>query len=154
MKKSNLIMFLFGFFSCSIIAFLLFGIPQYTGLVISGTSSPEGRIEKENILLYEDKIIINIQNASISNYASSSSMNPLINDKSSGIRIVPSTEEEISIGDIVSFERNDKLIVHRVVKKGIDKEGIYFITKGDGSIISDGKVRFHEIRYITIGILW
>ncbi len=46
------------------------------------------------------------------------------------------------------------LIVHRVVDKGVDSDGVYFITKGDNNNYSDGKVRFEEIEYITIGILY
>ena len=41
-----------------------------------------------------------------------------------------------------------------VIEKGIDEDGIYFITKGDNNSITDGKIRFEDIEYITVGVIW
>jgi hypothetical protein len=46
------------------------------------------------------------------------------------------------------------LIIHRVVEKGVDFDGIYFIAKGDNNVVSDGKIRFEDIKYKTIGVIW
>ena len=81
-------------------------------------------------------------------------MKPVFDEKANGIRIKPKASEEINEGDIVSFRKEQGLIVHRVIKKGIDDEGTFFITKGDNSEVDDGKIRFEDIEYITIGILW
>ena len=123
-------------------------------LDFSTAKTPSNFIDREDILVYEDKIIINIKDASISKYASTGSMEPLLDENSNGIRIIPSSEQDISIGDIITFEKNQELIVHRVIEKGIDEKGTYFITKGDNNSISDGKIRFEDIQYITIGISW
>jgi hypothetical protein len=58
------------------------------------------------------------------------------------------------VGDIVSYRKGESLIVHRVIEKGVDEEGIYFVVKGDNNSISDGKIRFEEIEYITVGVIW
>jgi hypothetical protein len=44
--------------------------------------------------------------------------------------------------------------VHRVIDKGIDEKGVYFVTKGDNNSVVDGKVRFKDIEYVTIAIIW
>ncbi len=123
-------------------------------LDFSSAKTPSNFLNKEDIELYDDKIIINIKNASISKYASTGSMEPLLDENSNGIRIIPESEQDISIGDIITFEKNKDLIVHRVIDIGSDEKGTYFITKGDNNSSSDGKIRFENIRYLTIGILW
>jgi hypothetical protein len=116
--------------------------------------APSDSIKEDNILVYNDKIIINVDNASLSKYASSGSMLPVFDTGANGIRIQPHSSDEIKLGDIVSYERNGELIVHRVIEIGTDSQGLYFITKGDNSALNDGKIRFSEIKYITIGILY
>jgi len=116
--------------------------------------APSDFIKEDNILVYNDRIVINVDNASLSKYASSGSMLPLFDTGANGIRIKPNSPDEIKLGDIISYERNSELIVHRVIEIGTDEQGIYFITKGDNNALSDGKVRFDEIKYITIGILY
>ena len=71
-----------------------------------------------------------------------------------GIRIKPISVDDIKVGDIISYRSFENLIVHRVTAKGVDSKGIYFITKGDNSKFSDGKIRYEDIEYITIGILY
>ena len=117
-------------------------------------AAPSDYIKENQIEITDDKIIIYVENPSLSRYADTGSMIPLLDEYSNGIRIVPDSEEEIYVGDIVTFIRDDKLIVHRVIEKGNDSGGIYFITKGDNSTVSDGKIRFSDIKYKTIGVLW
>ncbi|MEM4259516.1 MAG: signal peptidase I [Candidatus Pacearchaeota archaeon] len=121
---------------------------------ISEINSPSDFIKENQIEVYHDKIVIRIENASLSEYASTGSMLPVFDNGANGIRIVPKSENEVNVGDIITFERNNILIVHRVVEKGQDEQGIYFITKGDNNFYSDGKIRFSDIRYKTIGILY
>ena len=81
-------------------------------------------------------------------------MKPLIGEFAQGIRIVPAGPSEIFVGDIVTFRFEDSLIVHRVQEIGFDELGTYYITQGDSSFWEDEKVRFSDIEYITVGILW
>lgn len=117
-------------------------------------SSPSNFIEKEKILVYPEKVVINIPGATISSYQDTGSMEPVLDSNSNGIRVKPYSEEQIQVGDIITFKKNGILIVHRVIEKGIDSQGLYFITKGDNNNFNDGKIRFRDIEYITIGILY
>jgi len=118
------------------------------------TSSPSDFIEKDKILVYPEKVVINIPGATISSYQDTGSMEPVLDSNSNGIRIKPESEQEIQVGDIVTFRKQDILIVHRVIEKGVDSRGVYFVTKGDNNNFNDGKIRFSDIEYLTIGILY
>lgn len=116
--------------------------------------APFDFIQREQIEIHPDRIVIRVDDASISNYAPTGSMKPLLDEGANGIRIVPKSEEEIHIGDIISFRNEAGLIVHRVIDIGTDEKGVYYITKGDNTNIIDGKVRFEEIEFKTIAIIW
>jgi len=120
----------------------------------SEIKAPSDHIEESQISITKDKIIINIENASLSAYAPTGSMRPLFDEGANGIRIVPQSEDEIGVGDIITYKKDSMLIVHRVVQKGTDNEGTYFITQGDNNDYADEKVRFKDVKYITIGILY
>lgn len=125
-----------------------------TSLAIGKASAPSDFVKESSIEIYGDKVILRIENASLSAYASTGSMRPIFDMGANGLRVAPNSPEEISIGDIITFEREGILIIHRVIDKGIDKDGIYFITRGDNNFYSDGKIRFEDIKYKTIGILY
>jgi hypothetical protein len=120
----------------------------------SEVKAPSDFIKESQISITKDKIIINVEDASLSAYAPTGSMVPLFDKGANGIRIVPQSEDEINAGDIVTYNKDSMLIVHRVIEKGIDTEGTYFITKGDNNDYADEKVRFSDIKYKTIGILY
>jgi hypothetical protein len=150
-----LIIFWIGFLSCVLLSFSGKEIPLGLGLSLNPNSEAPGDwIKESQIHVYENAIVIDVDGASISRYAPTGSMKPVLDESSTGIRIKPTSEDQINIGDIITFEQNGELIVHRVVDKGQDGDGAYFITKGDNNNVTDGKVRFADIRYITIGILW
>jgi len=153
-----LTIFLAGFFTCILVAliFSLFstGIEKPLGIGFSTTinNAPGNWIKINQIQITGDSILINIPNASISSYAPTGSMKPTFDQYSNGIRIIPSSAEQIDVGDIVTFGADN--IVHRVVEKGIDEEGYWFVTKGDNNQVSDEQIRFDDIRYVTIGVLY
>jgi hypothetical protein len=120
-------------------------------------SSPTNYINESQIEIQDNKIIIHINRARIGRFANTSSMMPVINENANSIEIIPSTPEQIYVGDIITFEQASQdsiLIVHRVIETGYDENGWYAITKGDNSQATDGKIRFEQVRYITIGILY
>lgn len=147
-------------FLCANIAgyFLIYGMenPFSSNLTLfsNGSKTPSDFVKENQIEILNDRVIIHVTGASIGRYAASGSMIPTLDDKSNGIRIVPESEDEINVGDIITFNDNGSLIVHRVIEKGTDEYGIYFITKGDNNPVSDGKVRFYNIKYKTIGMIW
>lgn len=121
---------------------------------LDGKPSPQNYINETQIEIQDNKIIISIANASIGRFANTSSMMPLINEGANSIEIIPGNPEQIHVGDIITFEQDNILIVHRVIETGYDAEGWYAITKGDNSQGTDNKIRFEQIKYITIGILY
>jgi len=151
----GVLIFLFGFVSCFILVFLVSGSSILGYSVYDITSNNySGWIDNSKIKVYDDKIVITIKNASISSYVPSRSMGLFIHDGVYGVKVKPESEEQISIGDIVSFRKNEEIIVHRVVEKGKDSEGIYFITKGDSNNIIDGKIRFKDIESVTVMLIY
>ena len=152
------LVFLAGFVSCVFLFYILSSsdleVPFATGLVSFDASSPSDWIADDDIIVFDDSIVLRIANATLSNYGDSGSMKPLLDIGANGIRIVPKYSDQIEIGDIISFRFGGTLIVHRVVEKGIDGEGVYFITQGDNNVFSDDKIRFEDIEYVTVGIIW
>ncbi|MCH7850652.1 MAG: S26 family signal peptidase [Nanoarchaeota archaeon] len=159
MVVKYILSFLIGFFSCALLlTIFMIGseteIPTITGFVVASVSAPSDTINERDIIILDDMVILKIPNSTLSSYASTGSMNPLFDEGANGIRIVPEFESDIDVGDIVSYRSNGKLIVHRVIEKGFDEEGLYFIVKGDNNSLSDGKIRFDEIEYLTVGVIW
>jgi len=155
------IIFLIGFICANFVSFYFvygFEIPfsfnNFSFTLVDNDSAPFDFVDESQIKVYDDKIVINISGASLSKYAPTGSMKPLLDENSNGIRIVPKSEKDIHIGDIITFKQDNYLIVHRVIDAGTDSDGVYFITKGDNNNINDGKVRFENIKYITIGVIW
>lgn len=150
------IIFLLGFFSCV----LLFSFSSSSDLEMpfgfggEGIHAPLDRISEDDIIVGDDTVILKVTNATISRYSGTGSMRPVLDSGANGIRIVPMVEDDVEVGDIVTFRSGENLIVHRVVIKGVDSEGVYFVTKGDNNDFDDGKIRFSDILYVTVGILY
>jgi len=150
------IAFLIGFLSCLLIA-VNFDNPEFplsSNSNLGNSESPGNWVQERQIRVYDNMVVIDVEGASLSRYTSSGSMKPLLDKDSNGLRIIPESEKQIRTGDIVTFEQEGELIIHRVIEKGEDEQGIYFITKGDNNQFPDGKVRFRDIKYVTIGVLW
>ena len=154
----GLLLFLIGFFSC---AFIISGVvlldvetPLSSGEIVRRIGAPGDWVSYEDIHISGDKVVIDLKGASLSGYADTGSMKPVLDEFSNGIRVVPFSEEKIVVGDIVSFRRGNDLVVHRIVEKGNDSEGVYFITKGDNNDFGDGVIRFEDIEYVTVGVIW
>ena len=96
--------------------------------------SPSDWVPRENIIVHEDKIIIYVNNARLSRYASTKSMDPVLDDTATGMSIPIKSPESLQVGDIISFSPSplvNYLVVHRIIEIGEDEEGWYAITKGD-----------------------
>ncbi len=137
---------------------LLFAIPFTNPFVIKENnqviSENAERVNLSQIGIEPNRITINISNPSISKYANTSSMNHMITENTKGINIVPKSPDEIKAGDIITYEQDNILIVHRVIETGTDDNGWYSIAKGDSAEQPDGKIRFSQIKSILIGILY
>jgi len=120
-------------------------------------ASPHNRVNDAQILLYHDKVVINVNGASLTKYADTNSMDPLLDEGAIGIELVPERDDQLYIGDVVAYESKHAsgLIVHRIIDIVEDKQGKYFILKGDNLQTEDPeKVRFSEIKYVLIGVIY
>ena len=156
----NLLVFIVGFISCFLVIYSISssGIEKpLTGSLFSSSASslnaPGDWVKLDQIQVNDDSIVIRVPNASLSSYAATGSMKPALDSSSNGIRIIPNSPEQINVGDIVTYGSEN--IVHRVIEKGTDSQGAWFLTKGDNNNVDDGeKIRFSDIKYVTIGILY
>jgi len=86
------------------------------------------------------------------------SMLPTISDTSTVLILELEDKSQINVGDIVVFEYESLTISHRVVEKGFDSDGLYFITKGDHNCDNDmdfcGQVRPEQVMGVIVGILY
>lgn len=144
-----LLAFTAGFF---VSAFL--GITDSGGITGRSVDVPSDHFTNNDILVYEDKVVIKVSGARITNYDSTGSMLPTLDENVNGISVEPENTAAVNVGDIVSFWRDDVLIVHRVIEKGTDEHGLYFITKGDNAPTDDGKIRFEEIEHVLVGLVY
>ena len=124
------------------------------GNSLTERASPSNWVNENQILIYDDRIVILIANATLSRYSDTNSMDPNIDFNANGIEIKPSSPSQIHVGDIISFEQGSELIVHRVVRIGADEQGWFCVTKGDNALQDDGKIRFEQINSITIAIIY
>ncbi len=147
--------FLTGFLSCYAVNSVYIDLekPFLIGLV-NGKSQPGDWLTDNDIKIYPDRVVLYVKNALISRYADTGSMLPTLGENANGIKIVPESEEQINIGDIISYREGNDLIVHRVVGKGEDEGGTYFITKGDNNAELDSKVYFQDIEYVTVALVY
>jgi hypothetical protein len=119
-------------------------------------TSPADHIAESQIKVYNNKIELDIQNAIWSKFTNTNSMDPFLDEGSNGIEIIPTSESQIEVGDIISYEsKAGGIIVHRVIKIEQDEEGTYFIVKGDNNPIQDPEqVRFSQVKGIVVGIIY
>lgn len=131
--------------------------PLSTGFSIfdsSPTEAPFDHVSDDDIVVLDDRVILKIEGATLSNYADSGSMIPVLDEGANGIRVVPKSSDEIEVGDIVSYRIGSILVVHRVIAKGEDADGVWFDVKGDANLIEDGRIRFEDIEYLTVGVIY
>lgn len=124
---------------------------------VSPVPSPKDRIPERAIGVYRDRVVLDLQDAQWSTFTDTHSMEPVIVAGANAIQVVPESPDDIQVGDIVSYESRyaDGIIIHRVVYKGTDEEGIYFIMKGDNLPTSDpGRVRFEQVRRVVVAIVY
>jgi len=137
--------------------YFLLSNPSISGFFLYGSeevNAPHDFINEENIIVDSDRIILQIENYTLSKYSLSKSMVPVFDSGANGVGIKPTSEDDLHVGDIITFRQGKNLVVHRIIEKGIDEEGIYFITKGDNNDINDGKIRFSQIDSILVALIY
>ncbi|MBR9703050.1 hypothetical protein GOV10_03380 [Candidatus Woesearchaeota archaeon] len=120
-------------------------------------ASPADRIPQKDIAVFSDRVVIGVQNPQWSTFTDTNSMDPVIDEGANAIQVVPGSVDEVEVGDIISYESEfaDGIFIHRVVFKGIDELGTYFIAKGDNLPTSDpGRIRFEQIKRVVVAIIY
>lgn len=118
-------------------------------------ASPQDWVSEESIHIYSDRIIIDVPNAKWAKFADTNSMDPILDEGSNGIQVVPSSPEQLQIGDVVTYDYDGRKIIHRIMEIGVDDKGTYYIVKGDNNAEPDPqKVRFEQIERVLIGVIY
>ena len=155
-KYLLLFVFLLGWFSSSSYSYLDFAEKPYSAFS-NEISSPSDWIKQDSIKIYDDKIIINIKNASWAQFADTNSMDPVLDQGANSIQLTPKNPSDLAIGDIISYKAGfiKGTVVHRIIEINFDEEGWYAITKGDNNRVQDpDKVRFSQIKHVLVGVLY
>lgn len=152
--------FLLGWLSSSIsIAVENFDIQRPFSSIMSAKelNSPSDHIKKDQIHVYDDKIIIDLKGAQWAEFTDTNSMDPILDKDANSFEIIPKNSSQINVGDIISYKPTtySGIVVHRVIQTGNDDNGWYAIVKGDNLKYPDSdKVRFEQIHGILVGIIY
>jgi hypothetical protein len=119
--------------------------------------SPSDHIKESQIHVYDNKVVIDATGAQWAEFTDTNSMDPFLDETSNSIEVAPQSPADIKVGDIISYKSGltGGLIVHRVISKDVDDNGIFFIVKGDNNAQQDPeKIRFNQVHGILIGIIY
>jgi signal peptidase I len=117
--------------------------------------SPQDRIPSNQIHVFGDRVVIEVEDPSWASFADTNSMDPFIDAGANSIEVRPSSPEDIQIGDVVSYHSDGAIIVHRVVMVGSDDEGLFYLMKGDNNNqIDPEKVRFDQINGVLVAVIY
>ena len=117
--------------------------------------SPYDHIKEDQIHVYDNRIIIDLEAAKWAKFSNTNSMDPIIDSNSNSIEISPISEDDIHVGDIISYKFGDDLIIHRFIFLGEDANGWYALTKGDNlDEIDPLRIRFDMINGIVVGVIY
>jgi len=155
-QKIELIL-LFFILLVNLILFVSVAERGFTGFSVFGNSEAEqpfNHIDEGEISADSEQVVIKVENAILTKYENTNSMNPVLGFTANGVEIKPESEDQIYVGDIITFKQDDKFIIHRVIEKSIDEKGVYFITKGDNTLFNDEKIRFEDIESVLIAIIY
>ncbi|HII71689.1 TPA: hypothetical protein HA265_02955 [Candidatus Woesearchaeota archaeon] len=120
-------------------------------------ASPGDHVQENQIHVYNDKVVLEVQGAKWASFTNTNSMDPYLDAEANSLEITPKSSNEIKTGDIISYYSGitGDLIVHRVVEKGTDENGTYFMVKGDNNPQRDPeKIRFDQVHGVLIGIIY
>ena len=118
-------------------------------------SSPSDWVKENQIQVYPQRVILDIPGAKWAGFTNTNSMDPFIDETANAIEITPSNPDVIQVGDVIAYQTTYGVLIHRVIEKGIDGEGVYYIVKGDNNRFQDPfKVRFDDIQGVVVAIIY
>lgn len=119
--------------------------------------SPQDWIKENQIHVYSDKIVIDLANARWAKFTDTNSMDPVFDKGSNALQIIPTSAEQLAIGDIITYQSSylNDAIIHRIINIGQDDLGWYAIAKGDNNDSPDPeKIRFTQVKKVLVGVLY
>ncbi|MBI5332768.1 MAG: signal peptidase I [Candidatus Aenigmarchaeota archaeon] len=117
--------------------------------------SPQDHVSESQIFVDQDKVTIDIKEASWLTFTDTNSMDPVFDAGANAIIIKPKTIEDIKAGDIISYYSDYGLIIHRVIRADFDEQGWYVIAKGDNNPVEDlQKIRFSQIHGVVVAVIY
>jgi len=126
--------------------------PYNTSIYYPG--SPYPRVTKDMITVDNSKACI-YGNYEWSSFTATGSMFPTLDYGHFAFHKVVSNDTEIYIGDIIAYHSYNITIIHRVIDKGYDNKGLYYITQGDNLKQSDPyKIRQDMIERVAVAIIY
>lgn len=124
---------------------------------VQAKENPRDRIPEKAIAVYGDRVILDVQDVQWATFTDTHSMEPVLFKGANALEITPKSADDIKVGDIVSYKSvyADGNIIHRVVYKGTDEEGTYFVMKGDNLPSNDpGRVRFSQMQRVVVAVVY
>ena len=138
-----------------------FGYLDYVKSIFSTNAperaSPGDKIKESQIHVYNDQIVLDIENAEWASFTDTNSMDPILDKESNAIELAITSLDDVQVGDIVSYksEISDSRIIHRVIRKGTDEQGAYLILQGDNNNREDPeKVRLENEPRVVVAIIY
>jgi signal peptidase I len=145
---------LIGILVVALVAVLALGGGE-TAFTSEERFSPKDRISKDQINVYSNKVVLDIEKPMWAGFADTNSMDPFIDAGANSIEIKPSSASDISEGDVISYYYQEDIVVHRVIMVGEDAEGIFYIVKGDNNSRPDPeKVRFEQVHGVLVAVIY
>jgi len=157
-----LVVFTIGFVAHALVDTILTDDTQHFPLSFPITDndkdSPHYLVNDGHIHVFSNKFIVDgfddLQWASL---ACTKSMDPVFDCEANVIEVIPKSPDDIELGDIISYKSKyaSGTIIHRVVDKGVDEDGVFFILKGDNNKNADpGKVRFKQVERQVVAVIY
>ena len=117
--------------------------------------SPSDWIKEEQIRVLKDKVVIELNDATWASFTNTNSMDPFIDEDSHAIEIIPENQDDIHVGDVISYNSSFGQIIHRVIEKDVDEKGMYYIVQGDNNPLADPiKVRFNDVTGVVVAVIY
>jgi hypothetical protein len=122
-------------------------------------SSPADRLNMGNVHVTGNEVVIDGipgRQFETAVFTSTHSMDPVLDETSQAIQIIPMSSDEIRVGDVISYDSGKYgVIIHRVIGINTDASGWYAVVKGDNNPSPDPiKVRFSMIKRVLVGVLY
>ena len=118
-------------------------------------ASPSDWIQENQIKVYRNKVVLNIEDASWAKFTNTNSMDPFLDENSNAIEILPDNPNDINVGDVISYRTFFGTVIHRVIDKGQDEQGIYYIVKGDNNQQQDlYKIRYENVKGVVVAVIY